>query len=109
MTHFNVMMTNDRIAILADPVQELSAGGIILSNAKADKAALKGTVVGAGPGKRDSQNWRERIPMSVRVGDRVLFSEYAGNVSSIDGIKYAILRDEDLLGILPEAKEAKDA
>lgn len=100
MKPLDLRMTNDRIAILADEVQEVSSGGILLVGAKADKAALKGTIVGVGPGKRDFQNWRERIPMSVKLGDRVLYSEYAGNVSAIDGVKYAILRDDDLLAVL---------
>jgi chaperonin GroES len=101
MTQLNVAMCDDRIAILADPNQEFSAGGIALVNAKVDKAAIIGTVAAAGPGKRNFQNWKERIPNNAKVGDKVVFSEYAGNVSVIGGVKYHILRSEDLLAVLP--------
>jgi chaperonin GroES len=96
-----LQMVHDLVAILPDPEQEVSSGGTVLVGAKVDRVALKGTVVGVGPGKRYFRNWKERISMSVRVGDRVLFSEYEGNVSAIDGVKYVILRDDDLLAVLP--------
>ena len=102
MSKINFQMRDDRMAILVDPDQEVSAGGIVLpKSGTGEKFTLKGTVVAVGPGKRDyNSNWRERIPTGVKAGDRVMFSEYVGNVSMIDGVKYHILREDDLLATI---------
>lgn len=74
-------------------------GGILLPDSAQEKPR-EGTVVATGPGKTDENG--TRLPLSVKVGDRVLFSTYSGtevkNHSSED--EYLILSEDDILGIL---------
>jgi chaperonin GroES len=50
-----------------------------------------------GPGKLDEKG--ERIPMEVRKGDRVLFTQYGGNEIEIDGVEHLIMQEDDILAI----------
>jgi chaperonin GroES len=74
-----------------------SKGGILLPDSAQEKPR-EGTIVSVGPGKRNENGQIEA--MSVSVGDRVLFSSYAGTeVKNIDE-EYLILSEDDILGIL---------
>lgn len=59
----------------------------------AKEKPLKGTVVAVGPGKKDE-------PMTVKAGDVVLYSKYAGTEITIDGKEYLIVKESDILAII---------
>ncbi len=75
----------------------MTAGGIVLPDTAKEKPQ-QGTVIAAGPGARDEDG--DRIPMDVKVGDRILFAKYAGTEIKMDGKKVLILRESDILGII---------
>lgn len=80
--------------VLVEPVQAetKTASGIIIPDTAKEKPQ-EGTVVAVGNGKPDE-------PMTVKVGDRVLYGKYSGSELKLDGKDYLIVRESDLLGIL---------
>ena len=61
--------------------------------------SCSGVVVAVGPGKYADQTGN-LIPLSVKVGDQVLYSKYGGTEVTIEGTEYLIMRDSDILGTL---------
>ncbi len=88
---------NDRILVKRVEEEEKTAGGIIIPDSAKEKPA-EGKVVAVGAGKRNDAG--ERIAMDVKEGDRVLFSKYGGTDVKVDGEKYLIMREDDILGII---------
>lgn len=76
---------------------QTSKGGILLPDS-AKERPREGEVIAAGPGKCNDQG--QVHPLSVKVGDRVLFSSYGGTEVKQEGEEYLILSEEDILGIL---------
>ena len=87
----------DRIVVQPIEQEEITAGGSVLP-ATAKEKPQQGKVLAAGPGARDEDG--ERIPMDVKVGDKVLYAKYGGTEFKMDGKKLLILRESDLLAIL---------
>jgi chaperonin GroES len=89
---------NNRVLVMRSRAQT-SKGGIILPDSAQEKPK-EGTVVAIGPGMHDEEGTLQ--PLSVKIGDRVLFSSYAGteveNTHSDE--EYIILTEEDILGVL---------
>jgi chaperonin GroES len=75
---------------------EKKIGSIILTSEK--KAGNVATVIAAGEGKKDEKG--NLLPMSVKVGDKVIYREYAGTDYEEDGHKYLLLKDEDVLAVI---------
>jgi chaperonin GroES len=85
--------------VLIEPIEEddKTAAGIYLpENAK--EKPQRGTILAVGPGERDEAG--KRIALDVSVGDQILFAKYAGSEIKMDGKKYLIMRESDLLGII---------
>jgi chaperonin GroES len=74
-----------------------TAGGIIIPDTAKEKPQ-QGTVVSAGPGKRDDKG--NIVAMDVKAGDRVLFSKYSGNEVNLDGTEHLIITEDDVLAVL---------
>jgi len=74
-----------------------TAGGIIIPDTAKEKPQ-QGTVVSAGPGKRDDKG--NIVAMDVKAGDRVLFSKYSGNEVNLDGAEHLIITEDDVLAVL---------
>ena len=81
----------DRVLIEPTPVELKTASGIIIPDSAKEKP-LKGKIVAAGAGKPDE-------PMTVKVGDEVLFGQYSGTEIKIDNGTYLIMREADVYGI----------
>ena len=89
----------DRIVVEAASKEETSASGIIIPDtAKAEKPE-RGTVVAAGPGKWN-EDGDERVPMTVKVGDTVIFSKYGYDEVKVDGKEYFILSESSVLAVI---------
>lgn len=88
----NITPLHDRVIVKAAAAEEKTAGGIIIPDTAKEKPQ-RGTVVAAGPGKKDE-------PMTVKSGDTVLYGKYAGTEISIEGIDYLIMRESDILAIV---------
>ena len=72
--------------------ETVTKGGIIIPDTAKEKPQ-KGIVVAAGPGKKDE-------PVTVKVGDSVLYGKYAGTEITVDGQEYLIMREADIFAIL---------
>jgi chaperonin GroES len=85
--------------VIVEPIEqeEMTAGGIILPETAKEKPQ-EGNVLAVGPGDRDDKG--ERVPMDVKVGDKVLFAKYSGTEVKIDSKKILIMRESDLLAIV---------
>ncbi len=85
--------------VIVEPIEqeEMTAGGIILPETAKEKPQ-EGKILAAGAGDRDEEG--ERIPMEVKVGDRVLYAKYSGTEVKMDGKKLLILRESDILAVL---------
>jgi len=88
---------HDRILVKRLAEEEMSAGGIIIPDSAKEKPA-EGQIVAVGPGKQDEDG--EAIPLSVKKGDKVLFSKYAGTEVELDGGEHLIIREDDVLCVL---------
>jgi chaperonin GroES len=77
--------------------EEKVKGGIIIPDTAKEKP-LEGKVVAVGSGRFDDNG--KRVPLEVKVGDRVLVGKYAGQEVKIDDIEHVILREEEILGIV---------
>lgn len=88
---------NDRVLVKRLEVEEKTAGGIYIPDSAKEKP-LKGEIVAAGPGKLDDNG--ERVAMTVKVGDTVLFAKYAGSEVTVDGEETLVMREDDILAIV---------
>jgi chaperonin GroES len=88
---------DDRVVIKPLEAQEKTAGGIFLPDTAKEKPQI-GKVIWVGPGK--VQDDGKRAPMSVKKDDEVIYGKYSGNEVEVDGQKYVIVREADVLGIV---------
>ncbi len=82
----------DRVVVKPADAEEKTASGIIIPDTAKEKPQ-RGSVVAVGPGKVDE-------PMTVKVGDAVLYGKYSGTDIVLDGDDYLIMRESDILGIV---------
>ncbi|MCA8941862.1 MAG: co-chaperone GroES [Planctomycetes bacterium] len=87
----------DRVVLKRVEAEEKTAGGIILPDSAKEKPR-EGIVVAVGPGAQLKNG--ERVPMSVKVKERVLFSSYAGTEVNIDGTDYIVLSEDEILCVI---------
>ncbi len=92
MAKVNIKPLADRVLVEAAAAEDKTAGGIIIPDTAKEKPQ-KGTVVAVGPGKKDE-------PMTVKVGDNVLYGKYAGTEITIDGANYLIMRESDIVAVI---------
>jgi len=82
----------DRVLVEPAAAEEKTAAGIIIPDTAKEKPQ-KGKVIAVGTGKKDE-------PMTVKVGDEVLYGKYAGTELTIDGDTYLIMRESDIVAIV---------
>lgn len=82
----------DRVLVEPIAAETKTASGIIIPDTAKEKPQ-EGTVVAVGTGKKDE-------PMTVKVGDKVLYGKYSGSELKLEGKDYLIVRESDLLGII---------
>ena len=82
----------DRVLVLPAPAEEKTIGGIIIPDSAKEKP-LKGKVIAIGNGTKDEE-------MVVKPDDTVLYGKYAGTEIELDGEKYLIMKQSDILAIL---------
>ena len=92
MTKLKIKPLADRVLIEPAAAEEKTAAGIIIPDTAKEKPQ-KGTVVAVGTGKKDE-------PMTVKVGDSVLYGKYAGTELTIGGTNYLIMRESDIVAIV---------
>jgi len=87
----------DRVLIKRVENEEKVRGGIIIPDTAKEKP-MEGKVIAVGTGKLDDNG--KRIPLEVKVGDRILFGKYAGTEIKIDDEEHIILPEHEILGIV---------
>ncbi|XGB43562.1 MAG: co-chaperone GroES [Nodosilinea sp. LVE1205-7] len=87
----------DRILVKVSEAEEKTAGGILLPDTAKEKPQV-GEVVQVGPGKRNDDGAYQGL--EVKVGDRVLYSKYAGTDIKLGSEEYVLLRESDILAAL---------
>jgi len=88
---------DDRVIIKQSEAEEKTTGGIILPDTAKEKPQI-GKIIAAGPGKLLDDGKRSK--MAVKKKDKVIYAKYIGNDVELDGEKYVILRESDILGIV---------
>ncbi|MGQ0637213.1 MAG: co-chaperone GroES [Planctomycetaceae bacterium] len=86
----------DRVVLKREEAESKTAGGIVLPDTAKDKPQ-KGTVVSVGDGHVTKDG--KRHPLSLRVGDRVIFSSYAGDEITVGEDQFLLLRESDVLAV----------
>ena len=88
----NIKPLADRVLVNPCPAEEVTVAGIIIPDSAKEKP-LKGTVTAVGNGTKDEE-------MIVKVGDTVLYGKYAGTELDVEGVKYLMMRQSDILAIV---------
>ena len=88
----NITPLHDRVIIKPAAAEEKTAGGIIIPDTAKEKPQ-RGTIIAVGNGKKDE-------PMTVKVGDTVLYGKYSGTEVQIEGKDYLIMRESDIFAVI---------
>lgn len=88
----NIKPLADRVLVKPAPAEEKTLGGIIIPDTAKEKP-LQGTILAAGNGTKDEE-------MVLKAGDTVLYGKYSGTEVELEGEKYLIMRQSDVLAIL---------
>ena len=92
MSKVTMKPLGDRVLVEPAPAESKTSTGIIIPDTAKEKSQ-KGTVVAVGPGKKDE-------PITVKVGDHVLFGKYGGTEVTIEGKEYLIMRESDIYAVV---------
>ena len=92
----NLRPLNDRVVLKQLEAEETTAGGIILTTKEQEKPQ-EAEVVAVGPGAKVDV---ELVPVSVKVGEKVIYSKYAGTEVKKDDVTYVIVKDSDILAVV---------
>ena len=96
-TNMKLKPLADRVIVKQTEAEEKTASGIFLPDAAKEKPT-RGKVIAVGPGKLDDNG--KPMELGVRVGDEVYYGKYSGTDVEVDGEKFVILRETDVLGVL---------
>ncbi|MBD5243094.1 MAG: co-chaperone GroES [Bacteroides sp.] len=88
----NIKPLADRVLISPTPAEEVTMSGIIIPDSAKEKP-LKGKVIAVGTGTKDEE-------MVLKVDDEVLYGKYAGTEIELEGTKYLIMRQSDVLAVI---------
>ena len=95
MAKFNLEPLEDRIVVKPGEAEETTVSGIVIPDTAKEKPQ-EGEVIAVGPGRFEEGN---RVPMDVKVGDKVIYSKYGGTEVTVDGEDYLILSARDVLAV----------
>lgn len=93
---FPIRPLGNRVVVEPEGRKEKSPGGIVLPDSATQKAT-RGVVIAAGPGILDKSLACGTIPMTLRIGDRVMFTPYAGTEIEHEGKSFRVLTEEDVI------------
>ena len=96
LTKVAIKPLEDRIVVQANEAETTTASGIVIPDTAKEKPQ-EGTVLAVGPGRFEDGN---RVPLDVKVGDRVLYSKYGGTEVKYSGEEYLVLSARDVLAVI---------
>ena len=88
----------DRIVVKALEAEQTTASGLVIPDTAKEKPQ-EGKVLAVGPGRFD-EDGEKRIPLDIKVGDKVIYSKYGGTEVKYNGEEYLILSSRDVLAVL---------
>ncbi|MBV8354412.1 MAG: co-chaperone GroES [Candidatus Eremiobacteraeota bacterium] len=97
----NLKPLGDRVVVEHVEQAEKTAGGVFLPDTAKEKPQ-EGKVLAVGSGRILDNG--TKVPMEVKVGDRILYSKYSGSEVKIDGKEFLVISEKDVLGIVTDAK-----
>jgi chaperonin GroES len=92
----NLTPIGDRVVVKPEPEEQKTRSGIVLPDSAKEKPQ-EGTVVAVGTGRVLDNG--QRVPLEVKVGDKIIYSKYGGTEVKIDDEEYMILSERDILAI----------
>src|SRR5436190_23532800 len=93
---FSLQPLEDRVVVKPSEEEETTASGIVIPDTAKEKPQ-EGQVIAVGPGRFEDGN---RVPLDVKVGDKVIYSKYGGTEVKLDGEDHLILSARDVLAIV---------
>jgi chaperonin GroES len=94
-----IIPLNDRVLVKRIEEVQMTKGGIYIPDTAKEKP-IEGLVVAVGSGKVSDSG--ERVALSVKAGDRVLFGKYAGTEIKVEGEEHLMMREDDILAIIAD-------
>ena len=94
----NLKPMQDRLVIKPADEEQKTAGGIIVPDTATKEKPMQGEIIAAGPGKLGEDG--KRLPLDVKVGDKVLFGKYSGNEVKVNDEELLVMREDDIMGII---------
>lgn len=92
MSKINIKPLADRVLVEPSQAEEKTSSGIIIPDTAKEKPQ-QGSVIAVGTGKKDE-------PLTVKVGDTILYGKYAGTEITVEGKEYLIMRESDIFAII---------
>ena len=96
MASVNIQPLEDKILVQANEAETTTASGLVIPDTAKEKPQ-EGTVLAVGPGRFEDG---ARVPLDVKVGDKVLYSKYGGTEVKYNGEEYLILSSRDVLAVI---------
>lgn len=94
----NLRPLSDKVLVTVSPKEEMTASGLVLPDTASKERPEQGTVVAVGPGRLDETG--KIIPMSVKIGDKVVFKKYSPDEVKVDGKEYLVVSESDLIAVI---------
>jgi len=94
-----IIPLNDRVLVKRTEEVQMTKGGIYIPDTAKEKP-IEGKVVAVGSGKISDNG--ERVALTVKAGDRILFGKYAGTEIKVEGEEHLMMREDDILAILED-------
>ncbi|HXA01592.1 MAG TPA: co-chaperone GroES [Cytophagaceae bacterium] len=92
MAKLSIKPLADRVLVEPAPAEQKTASGLIIPDTAKEKPQ-KGSIIAIGTGKKDE-------PMTVKVGDTVLYGKYSGTEITVEGKEYLIMREADIFAVI---------
>lgn len=86
----------DRLVVKPEPEEQKTKSGIVLPDSAKEKPS-EGTVIAVGPGRTLDSG--QRVPLEVKIGDKIIYAKYGGTEVKVDEEEYIILNERDILAI----------
>ena len=96
MAKFGIKPLEDRVVVKPIEEEETTASGLVIPDTAKGKPT-EGEVIAVGPGRFEEGN---RVPLDVKVGDKVIYSKYGGNEYKYKGEEYVILQSRDIYAVV---------
>ena len=87
----------DRVLIKPDAAEQKTASGLYIAS-NAPEKPQRGEIIAVGAGKLNDKG--ERVPMDVKVGDKVIYGKFGGNEIKVDGEDYLLMRADDIYAVV---------